>query len=65
MKSGEIVKMRIYGGESILVVVEATDTHVNVCTRQEFEKAKREKRQPVLVGFPKKDIIEEDVKVPA
>jgi hypothetical protein len=59
MEIGKMVKMKIYGGESILMVVETTDTHVNVCTKKEFENAKKEKRRPVLVGFPKTDIIDE------
>jgi len=62
MEVGRMVKMRIYGGESVLMVVQTTETHVNVCTRREYEKAKKENRAPLLVGFPKTEIIEEDVK---
>jgi hypothetical protein len=59
MESGQIVKLRVYDGEASLVIVHKTDTHVNVCTPEEYEAAKRENREPVLVGFPLTDIIEE------
>lgn len=63
MQPGDMVRMRVYGGESVLVVVQLTDTHANVCTPEEYEKAKREGREPILVGFPITDIIEEGVAV--
>ena len=56
-----MVKMKTYDGEAVLMVVTLDSEHVNVCTTSEFKKAKREKRQPTLVGFSIKDVIEENV----
>jgi hypothetical protein len=59
MQQFELVKLRIYGGgEALLVAFGFNDTHVNVCTQKELEAAKKENREPVLVGFPITDIIE-------
>lgn len=57
MKAGQSVKVKVYGGEAVVIVVEADDWHVNVCKMEEFEAAKRERRQPTMVGFPITDVI--------
>jgi len=59
MKVGQKVRIKIYEGELVLVVAELNDDHVNVCTPEEFEKAKKDGRKPRLVGFPVTDIISE------
>jgi hypothetical protein len=52
MLIGQTVKVRVFGGEEAdLIVVQENSTHVNVCTQKELAKAKKEKRQPMLVGF--------------
>jgi hypothetical protein len=57
MQIGQTVKMKVYGGEANLVIVQENDTHVNVCREEELERAKKENRQPIMVGFKKSDII--------
>jgi len=61
MQPGQMVRMKTYDGEAVLIVVTLDSEHVNVCTRDEFNKAKKEKREPTLVGFSVKDVIEENV----
>jgi hypothetical protein len=59
MELGQMVKLKVYGGgEAVLMLVQKNDTHINVCKREELEAAKRERRQPLLVGFPITDVIE-------
>ncbi|HEX9897338.1 MAG TPA: hypothetical protein VGA85_06745 [Dehalococcoidales bacterium] len=57
MKTGQLVRLKVYGGEAVVMIVDANDVHVAVCKREEFEAAQREGRQPISVGFPVTDVI--------
>jgi len=57
MKPGQLVRLKVYGGEAVVMIVDANDLHVAVCKREEFEAAQREGRRPTSVGFPINDII--------
>jgi hypothetical protein len=60
MKPGQIVKLRAYGGEELLRrVIRQDNGLLVVCSPEEYEKAHREKREPVGVGFRTKDVIDE------
>ena len=61
MQPGQMIKMKTYDGEAILVVVKLDGNHVNVCTSEEFKKAKKERREPIAVGFSIEDVVEENV----
>jgi hypothetical protein len=54
---GQQVKARAYDGEKLTrLVVADYGRSVVVCTKQEFEAAEREAREPEGVGFPKDDV---------
>ncbi len=52
MESGEKVRLRSYEGEIERIVVRVADSIVLVCREEEYKQAAKEKRQPVVVGFP-------------
>ena len=59
MENGTAVKLRAYGPQTIeRIVVNETDTHVNVCLSEEWESARAEGRRPNCVGFHKSDIVQ-------
>jgi hypothetical protein len=57
MKIGQAVKVKIYEGESTLIVAGLNGDHVNLCTQEEYESARKDGRQPILVGFSVADVI--------
>ncbi len=59
MKAGQMIKVKTYDGEAVVILVEMNDTHVNVCKKEEFEAAKKERRPPIIVGFRKTEVIGE------
>ncbi len=58
MERGDWVQLQAYGGEIIRrrVVEVARDT-VYVCRDEEYEKAERERREPVAIGFRLGDVV--------
>jgi hypothetical protein len=54
---GQLVTLDAFGGPIERVVVEILGDVVAVCRREELERAKRERRNPVTVGFRRRDII--------
>lgn len=59
MKEGDLVLLRAYGGDEIVRVVVAVRPGVlHVTTREEYDAARREGRDPVCVGFPVEDALE-------
>lgn len=64
MKAGEMVRLRAYGGEEIVrYVLEVKGKIVIVCRQEEYEKARREGRIPVGVGFRLNDVIMDSISV--
>ena len=62
MKPGERIKLRAYGGESIVrCVIRLEKDIVVVCQPEEYEVAHLQGREPIGVGFHITDIIDEDV----
>jgi hypothetical protein len=58
MKAGGIVTLRAYGGEEIVRRIVRVDKGiVVVCRTEEYEKAQKEGREPVVVGFRLRDVI--------
>lgn len=58
VESGNLVKVRVYGGEVVTRrVVAVSDERVLICREDEYEAAQREGREPVSVGFRKGDIV--------
>lgn len=54
---GQLVTLESSQGKITRVVVEDLGDVVTVCTAAEFEAAKIQLRQPLRVGFKKKDVI--------
>lgn len=56
---GTMIKLLAYGDEVITRrVVEVRPGVVYVCREDEYERAVREHREPVTVGFPIADVLE-------
>lgn len=55
----QTIRLRAYGDEVITrVAVREEDGVVLVCKQTELEAARREGREPRLVGFPASDVVE-------
>jgi hypothetical protein len=58
MKTGQKVRMQIYGGEADLILVTEDKNHIYVCAEDEYRKPIQENREPTTVGFMRQFIIE-------
>jgi hypothetical protein len=57
LKRGQVVTVRdAWGSRLTRKVVEVSDLKVWVCSAEEFEKARREHREPACIGFPEEDV---------
>jgi hypothetical protein len=62
MKPGSLIRLRAYGDREIeRRVVAVNDKVVLVCRDEEYKEALREGREPLCVGFSKKDVLAQDV----
>ena len=60
LKTGQIIKVRAYGGEELVrTVVKQDQDVVVICRPEEYEMARLEGREPIGVGFHMKDIVSE------
>ena len=60
MEKGQMIKLKAYGHiELERRIVQINKEIVCVCKPEEYEKANKEGREPVSVGFHLKDIINE------
>jgi hypothetical protein len=60
MKIGQMIILRAYGGEELnRRVVHLYKDIVVVCRSEEYERANKENREPVGVGFHIRDVIAE------
>lgn len=57
---GQQVRLSSSQGEITRIVVEDLGEVITVCTKQEIEAAKEQYRQPLRIGFRKKDVIGRD-----
>ena len=61
MKRGDWVRVRVYGDEIVTRrVVEIDGDMIAICRDEEYQAARRERREPVTVGFWIEDIVEVD-----
>ena len=59
MEAGNIVRLRAYGGEVLeRVVAGFKGKTVLICTEAEYERAKKEAREPEAIGWPADDVLE-------
>jgi hypothetical protein len=55
---GNDINLSAVGGEVIRLVVVSVEGDVYfVCKREEFERAKREGREPACIGFHRRDVV--------
>ena len=60
MEQGTRVIVRAYGGKKLeRIVWEDVGAGVLLTTEGEFERAKAEGREPIVVGFPREDVLRE------
>jgi hypothetical protein len=60
MTRGQLVTVRLYGGETAQRrVVAVKENVVVICAEEEYQTAKRQGRDPEGLGFPWIDVIEE------
>jgi hypothetical protein len=58
LRKGDLIKLRGYKGKSIVRRFLGTRNEtVLICSNDEFQAARREKRDPVAVGFQLRDVI--------
>lgn len=59
LKRGSLIKVRAFGGKEIVRRFFAKrNATVLICSEEEYESARLEKREPLCVGFPVADVIE-------
>lgn len=57
MKRGEIVRVRLYGGEIVLRRVwEDAGSGLLLCTEEAYRHALETGEEPICVGFPRQDV---------
>lgn len=58
LKRGTLIRVRAFGGKEIVrrFLAKRNGT-VLICSDQEYQSARREKREPLCVGFPMADVI--------
>jgi len=60
IQRGDMVRVKAYGGKVIARrVVEVRERSVAVTTKEEYDAAAKEQREPICIGFPLSDILEE------
>ncbi len=58
METGDLVRVRLYGGEEVVRrFLVQTKRCVVVCREQEFQRSVKESRDPDGIGFPPEDIL--------
>jgi hypothetical protein len=57
VEQGDVVKVKAYGGEILTrrVVADLGKTVV-ICSEAEFQRSKKQKREPSGIGFPRDDV---------
>lgn len=61
VQSGNSVRLKTYGGQVVeRRVMDVRERSVIVTTKEEFERAAREKREPICIGFPLSDVVEDE-----
>ena len=58
MKAGDLVKAKDWEGKILArLVVKDCGNLVFICTKEEFEAANEEGREPIAVGWPRGDLV--------
>lgn len=58
MDTGDVVKIKLHGGDVVeRVVIEKRETVVVACNSEEYKKAMQEGRKAQGVGFPLEDVL--------
>jgi hypothetical protein len=58
LKMGDLARVKIFGGDIVIRQVVATENNlVAVTTPEEYERAVKEKRKPISIGFPAHDVM--------
>lgn len=59
LKRGGLIKVRAFGGKEIVrrFLAKRNGT-VLICSEEEYQSARLQKREPICVGFPVGDVIE-------
>ena len=58
MREGDPVSVPVFGGgRCVRIVSQVIANIVVVSTKQEYEEAKREHRQPIVIGFKEFDVL--------
>ena len=61
LKMGALIKVRAFGGKEIVRrFIAKQNATILICSDEEYESARREKRKPLCVGFPLSDVITAD-----
>jgi hypothetical protein len=61
VRNGDTVRVRTYGGKIVTRrLVEVRDRVALVTTDEELQRANKEGREPVCIGFPVEDIVERE-----
>jgi len=58
LKPGDLVRLRAFGGKRIVRrLVSDRGGTVLICSEDEYQSAKREDRQPQVIGWPAADVL--------
>jgi hypothetical protein len=58
MKAGACVEVQeAFENKSLKRVVAADQANVYVCTEEEYQAAKQERREPISIGFPRQFVL--------
>ena len=58
MDTGDVVRIRVFGGRVVdRVVIEKRETVVVACNPDEYKQAAQEGRKPQGIGFPLEDVL--------
>jgi hypothetical protein len=61
LKAGALIKVRAFGGKEIVRrFIARQNGTILICSDEEYQSARREKRRPLCVGFPFSDLITTD-----
>ncbi len=62
LKRGALIKVRAFGGKEIIRrFLAKRDGTVLICSDEEYQSARLERRKPTCVGFPVSDVIRVEI----
>lgn len=58
LQNGDLIRVRAYGGRAVdRRLVEVRGQTAVVTTDEEYQAAKKERREPISIGFPLSDVV--------